>query len=156
MQPTQELTLLTAMPESGERRRLHVWAYEDSTIMVGIVSPLVSLKVPLSDKQSRELRDHLNSLDLGTDPIPTQVTVQVDLFKPSGKWAYGFKSTFDVPSPYVENAALLDLISKNQSEVSPTAVTGGSYDVYIKETEECMNDPKYQGFLCRMIKHWED
>lgn len=86
--------------------------------------------------------------------MTNQVTVQVDLFKPSGKWAYGFKSTFESPSQWVEDTALLRLISENQSEVSPSAVTNGSYDVYIKETDECMARPEYKGFLCRLIKHW--
>lgn len=87
--------------------------------------------------------------------MANQVTVQVDLFKPSGKWAYGFKSTFDAPLGWVDDAALLALIAANQSEVSANAITNGWYSVYIKETDECMADPVYQGFLCRLIPHKE-
>lgn len=89
--------------------------------------------------------------------MTNKVTVQVDLFKPSGKWGYGFKSTFDAPvGRYVEDQELLLLVALNQSEVAPAAVTNGTYDVYIKETDECMADPDYKGFLCRLIKHWRD
>lgn len=89
--------------------------------------------------------------------MTNKVTVQVDMFKPNGKWAYGFKSTFNAPiTGYVEDQQLLLLIGLNQNEVVPHAVTNGTYDVYVKETDECMNDPDYKGFLCRLIKHWRD
>lgn len=83
--------------------------------------------------------------------MTNQVTVQVDLFKPSGKWAYGFKSTFDTPPGWIGTNDLLALIADNQKEVTPGCVVDGSYSVYIKETDECMNDPAYQGFLCRLV-----
>lgn len=81
------------------------------------------------------------------------VKLNVDLYKPSGKWGYGFQVEIPMPHPgvYVQNHELLAEISERQTEVTPSAVTGGSYIAVIKETDECMNDPEYKGFLCRLI-----
>lgn len=81
------------------------------------------------------------------------VELNVDLYKPSGKWGYGFKVSIPMPHPgmYVQNHELLAEISERQTEITPEAVTGGNYIVVIKETPETMADPEYKGFLCRLI-----
>jgi hypothetical protein len=84
-----------------------------------------------------------------------KVTVNVDLYKPRGKWGYGFQVTFEAPIGWVDDTTLLDLIADNQSEVNRGAVTDGGYTVVIKETEECMNNPDYKGFLGRLIPSTE-
>ena len=77
--------------------------------------------------------------------------LNVDLYKPSGKWAYGFSVWIEQPLGYVETRQLLQFIAVNQKEVTPAAVVNGSYHVVIKETPESMENPHYTGFLCRMV-----
>lgn len=80
------------------------------------------------------------------------VDLVVDLYKPSGKWAYNCDCTIPAPtSGYVSDELLLGLIAKSQNSVTPSAVTRRDYMVVIKETKECMADSDYQGFLCRVI-----
>lgn len=79
------------------------------------------------------------------------VDLVVDLYKPSGKWAYNCDCTIPAPSGYCSDELLLGLIARAQKDVTPSAVTRRDYMVVIKETKECMDDPEYQGFLCRVI-----
>lgn len=79
------------------------------------------------------------------------VTVNWDLYKPSGKWAYGGLATFDAPDGWVDTKTLLGLVAAHQNEVSRGSIINGGYFVVIKETSECMSDPAYKGFLCRMV-----
>lgn len=130
----------------GTPRAVELSRYEDGDFMVTIFTSNQSLKCVVSPESAKKMAEFLAP--------PTgrkQVTVNVDLYKPSGKWAYGFKSTFDQPDGYIDDERLLFLISVNQDQVGPRAVTHGDYTAVIKETEECMNDPEYKGFLCRMI-----
>lgn len=79
------------------------------------------------------------------------VDLCVDLYKPSGKWAYNCDCTITPPSGYCSDDLLLSLIANAQDQVTPSCVTRRDYIVVIKETKECMDDPDYQGFLCRMV-----
>lgn len=81
------------------------------------------------------------------------IKLNVDLYKPSGKWGYGFEVEIPMPHPgtCVSDEALLAEIAERQKEVTPDSVTGGHYIVVIKETPETMENPDYKGFLCRLI-----
>jgi hypothetical protein len=55
-----------------------------------------------------------------------KVKLNVDLYKPSGKWGYGFQVWIDVPDGYITDSDLLEVISLQQKEISPSTITGGS------------------------------
>lgn len=86
-------------------------------------------------------------------PTSNRAVVQWDLYKESGKWAYGGKATFDVPKGFIDDAQLLKLVATapDQNQVHPNTILDRHYMVVIKETEETMDSPTYVGFLCRVI-----
>lgn len=79
------------------------------------------------------------------------IKLSVDLYKPSGKWAYGFSVWIKEPHGYIETEDLLKEISLLQNQVHPACVVDGQYVVVIKESEETVENPEYKGFLCRMV-----
>ncbi len=80
------------------------------------------------------------------------IKLNVDMYAPhSGKWKYGFSVWMKEPKGYIETKELLEGISLLQNAVQPSSLTSGNYTVVIKESEETMENPDYQNFLCRLV-----
>lgn len=85
-------------------------------------------------------------------PETAKINVQWDLYKASGKWAYGGVVELEVRNHHwYSDEELLSMIAANQKEVHAQTIAGRGYHAVIKETEAGMNNPDYKGFLCRMI-----
>ena len=154
MQPTKSLLVPGAIA-GGQQRNIEVHHYGGDEFMISIITTATSLKSIIGADSARQIQEFLSGQIAEAKP-PKLVTVNWDLYKPSGKWAYGGQATFPQPEGYLETPNLLMLVAHNQNEVGNHCIIDGGYTVVIKETAECMADPEYKGFLCRMVPGQED
>lgn len=74
------------------------------------------------------------------------IELRFDLFKPSGKWAYGGKVMISGQYHLWDTAQLLEEIDANQSEVVKGLIKKRNYLLVISETEEQMSAKEYNNF----------
>lgn len=74
------------------------------------------------------------------------VNIEWNLFKPSGKWAYGGVAEISGNYRVFEAEQLLQEIDDNQTEVVKGTITSREYILVIIETKEQMADSNYHGF----------
>lgn len=81
-----------------------------------------------------------------------RVNLKVDLFKPSGKWAYTCDCSVFLDTGIADDDELLSLISRAQNQVRPACITDGSYHVCIRDvTDPEGKDDTYHWMYTRLI-----
>lgn len=84
------------------------------------------------------------------------INLNFNLFKTSGKWAYGGEVRISGQFPIYEPEELLAEIERNQNVVIAGTIVGRSYHLVIMETDAQQNDPDYKNFYTAMYPAKEE
>jgi hypothetical protein len=80
---------------------------------------------------------------------PEKILLRVDLFKPEGKWKYGFE--VEVPNtPLAEPYEILSNIDQLQNDLVRGTVTSGQYTVVLDDSPEQARNPHGSFFFKRL------